>query len=57
MTAAIGWADATFPQMRMTCIIDPDNLPSIRVAGRLGFEELARTVYHDSKVVLFERRK
>src|SRR5690606_4264029 len=40
MTAAIGWADTAFPGRRMTCIIDPDNLPSIRVAQRLGFTEM-----------------
>lgn len=35
MTAAMGWADSAFPDHRMTCIINPDNLPSLRVAGRL----------------------
>jgi RimJ/RimL family protein N-acetyltransferase len=57
MTAAIGWADAAFPGMRMTAIIDPDNLPSIRVAQRLGFTELARATYNDQPVNLYERRK
>jgi RimJ/RimL family protein N-acetyltransferase len=57
MSAAIGWADAAFPQKRMTCIIDPDNLPSIRVAGRLGFAELARTTYNSTPIVVFERTK
>lgn len=56
MTAAIGWADTAFPGRRMTCIIDPDNLPSIRVAQRLGFAELARTRYNDSPVTVFERK-
>jgi len=55
MTAAIGWAETAFPGRRMTCIIDPDNLPSIRVATRLGFAELARTTYQDGAVTLFER--
>jgi RimJ/RimL family protein N-acetyltransferase len=57
MSAAIGWADTAFPNMRMTCIINPDNLPSIRVAGRLGFAELARTTYNDTPIVVFERTK
>lgn len=56
MGAAISWGASMFPALRMTCIIDPDNLPSIRVASRLGFKELARTSYHDTKVVLFERQ-
>ena len=55
MTAAIAWADGTFPGMRMTCIIDPDNLPSIRVAHRLGFREFGRTTYKEAPVILFER--
>lgn len=55
MSAAIEWAGAAFPGRRMTCIIDPDNLPSVRVAGRLGFEVLARANYHDSPIAVFER--
>lgn len=55
MTAAIGWADAAVPGRRMTCIIDPDNLPSIRVAQRLGFTEMARTRYNDAPITVFER--
>lgn len=56
MGAAISWADMAFPDRRMTCIIDPDNLASLRVAGRLGFRELARTRYNSSPVVVFERK-
>lgn len=55
MSAAITWAEQSFPHLRMTCIINPDNLPSIRVATRLGFTELTRTTYNDSRIVLFER--
>ncbi len=55
MTAAIGWAETAFPGQRMTCIIDPDNQPSIRVARRLGFAESARTRYRDAPVTVFER--
>jgi RimJ/RimL family protein N-acetyltransferase len=55
MSAAIAWADGALPGKRMTCIIVPDNLPSIRVAKRLGFEELVRTTYQDSTIAIFER--
>lgn len=55
MTAAIGWADGAFPGQRMTCIIDPDNLPSVRVANRLGFREFTRSSYKDVPIILFER--
>ncbi|MDR6666847.1 RimJ/RimL family protein N-acetyltransferase [Rhizobium sp. 1399] len=30
----------------MTCIISPDNMPSLRVAEKLGFRETARTDYN-----------
>lgn len=55
MMAAMNWADMAFPERRMTCIIDPDNLASIRVAGRLGFRELTRTTYVGNRIVVFER--
>jgi RimJ/RimL family protein N-acetyltransferase len=55
MQAAIGWAGTAFADQRMTCLINVDNLASMRVAGRLGFKEFARTVYADDKVVLFQQ--
>lgn len=55
MQALVGWADARFPGRRMTCIIDPDNHPSQRVAARIGFCEVIRTSYHGSPTILFER--
>lgn len=55
MKAAISWAGGTFPGRRMTCLINVDNLASMRVAARLGFTEFARTIYADDKVVLFQR--
>jgi RimJ/RimL family protein N-acetyltransferase len=57
MTAAIRWAESAFPGQRMTAIIDPDNQPSLHVAKKLGFTEMARTSYHETPVVLFERRQ
>ena len=55
MTAAIGWAESAFPGHRMTCIINPDNLPSVRVATRLGFSLLARASYHTHPISVYER--
>lgn len=55
MRAAIDWAVETYPGRRMTCLINVDNLASMRVAARLGFSEFARTLYADDKVALFER--
>ncbi|MGN6489198.1 MAG: GNAT family N-acetyltransferase [Devosia sp.] len=55
MSAAIAWAETAFAGQRMTALIDPDNQPSVRVAKKLGFAELARTTYADKPIVLFER--
>ena len=55
MHAAVTWASATFPGRRMTCIMDPDNAPSRRVAGKLGFAEYARSTYHGAPLVLLEK--
>lgn len=55
MQALVGWADRNFPGRRMTCIIDPSNQASQRVAIRLGFSEVTRTTYHGSPTILFER--
>jgi RimJ/RimL family protein N-acetyltransferase len=55
MTAAIQWGERALPDRRMTCIIVPDNLPSVRVATRLGFAEIARTTYKESQITVFER--
>jgi RimJ/RimL family protein N-acetyltransferase len=55
MTALFGWADQKFPQVRRTCLIDPDNLASIRVAQRFGFTQLARVSYQGEPSIIFER--
>jgi len=55
MSAAIGWAGTAFAGRKMTAIIDPDNLPSLHVAKKLGFAEAARTTYLDKPIVVFER--
>jgi len=55
MTAAIGWAGTAFAGRKMTAIIDPDNLPSLHVAKKLGFAEATRTTYLDKPIVVFER--
>ena len=40
---------------RMVCIIDPDNVRSIRVAEKCDFREILRTSYHDEPTILFAR--
>ncbi|TGD82630.1 GNAT family N-acetyltransferase [Hymenobacter wooponensis] len=53
--AALQWADEHFPTARMTCIIDPDNAASLKVAYKFGFQEFARATYYNEPILLLER--
>lgn len=55
MAAVTSWLDQTHRPARTVCLIHPDNLASIRVAGKLGFAEFERTTYKDGPVAMFER--
>ncbi|GAA4771723.1 GNAT family N-acetyltransferase [Stakelama sediminis] len=55
MQAAQHWFDATHGTGRSVCIIDPDNIPSVRLAERLGYRPFDTRRYHDKPVTLFER--
>lgn len=57
LQAALDWADTHLLAERITCIIDPGNTASLRLAGKFGFQEFARTTYHDDSIVLLERRQ
>jgi len=53
--AALVWADATLDAAKTACIIDPDNLASIRVARRCGFSDVGAVRYKGSIAMKFER--
>ncbi len=53
--AILGWAEDHFGKVRMVCIIDPQNAPSLRVAARCGFKEYAHSIYKGEPTVLLER--
>lgn len=60
MSAALDWFDREHGEpngsRRVVCMIDPNNAPSIKLAGKLGFTEMRRATLPDgSAVVLFER--
>jgi RimJ/RimL family protein N-acetyltransferase len=55
MQAAFAWADAQFDQPRTVCLIHPDNLPSLRLAAKFGYQEFSRTIYKGQPGVLLER--
>ena len=55
LTAALAWADRTLGAARTVCMIAPDNLPSLKLAARVGYRPYAETTYSDHLVRLFER--
>ena len=53
--AAVEWGDANFSDPRTTCLIEPGNLASIRVAEKCGYREFERTVYKGQPGIVFVR--
>lgn len=54
MKAAHDWLDEAHPS-RSTCIINPDNGASIRVAEKLGYKDFALTDISGDPILVFER--
>jgi RimJ/RimL family protein N-acetyltransferase len=55
VAAITAWSQAHRPELRVVCIISPENLPSIRVAEKAGFRLWQQTLYHDSPTLVFTR--
>ena len=53
VSAALAWADQRFAAT--VCIIAPENLPSIGVARKCGFAEIARTTYRGEPTLMYRR--
>ena len=51
--AAQSWFASNFPASRTCCIIDPANIPSIRLAEKIGFREWRRAAYHGDPIIVF----
>jgi RimJ/RimL family protein N-acetyltransferase len=56
VAAAIAWGEANHPGKAATCIIDPDNAMSIRVASKTGFRERVTAIYNDVPTIIFDRQ-
>ena len=54
--AALVWGDARFESPRTVCIVDPENLSSIRVAEKCGYREFERTTYKGHPTIVFARQ-
>lgn len=53
--AVLAWGDAHFAQPRTVCLIDSNNVPSLRLAVKCGYHEFSHTLYKGQPVVLLER--
>jgi RimJ/RimL family protein N-acetyltransferase len=53
--AALNWFDSTFGPISIPAIIAPENLPSIRLAERLGFERQPDATYRGEATAFFRR--
>jgi RimJ/RimL family protein N-acetyltransferase len=53
--AAVAWGDAHFGARQTACIIQPDNLASIRVAEKCGYRHLKQTDYKGRSTLVFVR--
>jgi RimJ/RimL family protein N-acetyltransferase len=51
--AAVAWGEAHFGLARTVCLIQPENLASIRVAEKCGYKEFQRTSYKDHPTIMF----
>ncbi len=55
MTAAADWFDATHGPRRTVCMIHPANVPSLRLAVRLGYRAFGQGMYQGDAVLFLER--
>lgn len=55
MSAAITWGEAHFGRSDFTCIIAPENRPSLALAAKLGYREYARSLYKGEPTVMLRR--
>lgn len=55
LAAMMAWGERHFGRRDFACIIAPENGPSIRLAEKLGFVEIARGDYKTLPTVFFRR--
>ncbi len=55
MTACMTWMDQTHGRQRTICLIEPENIASIKIAERLGYATFGEGGIDGVKVLLMER--
>ena len=53
--AALSWFDTQHPSPRIVCMIEPDNVASLKLAARFGFRQFGRGVHKGSENIFLER--
>ncbi len=54
--AAVLWGDAHFGSARTVCLINPENLASIRVAEKCGYQQFKSSEFNGQPTLFFERQ-
>jgi RimJ/RimL family protein N-acetyltransferase len=54
--AAVAWGEARFGSARTVCLIHPENLASIRVAQKCGYQESQQAAYKGQPTIIFARQ-
>lgn len=54
-TASHDWLDKKFQLTKSVCIISPENMPSIRLAEKLGYAKVGEAQYRGGTVIKFDR--
>jgi RimJ/RimL family protein N-acetyltransferase len=55
--AAVAWGDRHFEASQTSCLIRPDNVASIHVAEKCGYQEFQRTIYKGHSTIVFVRER
>jgi RimJ/RimL family protein N-acetyltransferase len=55
--AVVAWGDAHFAGAQTACIVDPENLASVRVAVKCGYREFQLTSYRGHAMMMFVRER
>ncbi len=53
--AALGWFESQFGGRQTVCLIDPGNVPSLRVAAKCGYRERSRATLRGQPTIVLER--
>lgn len=53
--AVLDWTEANLDPTPIWAIVAPANEPSLKLAAKLGFEQLSETLYHDEPTLVLRR--